>query len=189
MNLKQRAVIMNKATITNFVALLFSVSAVASANAQILTSFGASASNGGTWSYNSVTSTISGTESSGDLIYGTPNFSAYSGALSLQLTANATTAPTGTFTITLEDNSANLAVATYSWADFIGGATKTSAFSFGTFNFGNIVGWTLDSGGSSQAINVSLSNATAVVPEPATWAFLAFGLTTVMVLRRRRSQV
>jgi autotransporter-associated beta strand protein len=66
------------------------------------------------------------------------------------------------------------------------GVTSTGSYS-GTWSPG-VAGdtWTFTSG--AQTLTFSEVNGTLnVVPEPATWALLAFSLTTVMVLRRRRS--
>jgi autotransporter-associated beta strand protein len=46
--------------------------------------------------------------------------------------------------------------------------------------------WTLSSGGQTLTFSEGTGYLN-VVPEPATWALLAFSLTTVMVLRRRRN--
>ena len=67
----------------------------------------------------------------------------------------------------------------------------------GTYNL--FTGFTSESGTFANGITYSLAGAAGTfnytngdltltaVPEPATWALLAFSLTTVMVLRRRRS--
>jgi len=65
------------------------------------------------------------------------------------------------------------------------GVTSTGSYS-GTWSVGvpNDT-WTFTAG--TQTLTFSEVNGTLnVVPEPATWAMLAFSLTTVMVLRRRR---
>ncbi len=65
------------------------------------------------------------------------------------------------------------------------GVTSTGSYS-GTWLVGvpNST-WTLSSGGQTLTFSEVTGNLN-VVPEPATWALLAFSLTTVMVLRRRR---
>lgn len=164
-----------------FVSLSFS-------QAQIITNFGTNAQNGGAWTYNSGSSTITGTESLGDLLFGGTSFLNYSGAIQFSLTATATTAPTGSFNLSLEDNTGKVASASFFWSDFTGGATVNAPILFQSgFALNNVVGWSLDSGGSGQAINVTLSSASAVIPEPTTMALFAASLTAVMVLRRRRN--
>ncbi len=160
---------------------------VASSNAQILTNFGNSASNGGSWTYTPGTSTISGTEGFGDLIFGSPVSLDISGATGFSLTANATTAPAGSFNVIIEDDQFLAASAIFFWSDFVGGATIQQNFAAVDpgFNFASISGWSLVSGGSAQPINVSVSTLSAV-PEPATWALITGALTTAMAFRRRR---
>jgi len=158
--------------------------------AQIITTFGNSATNGGNWTYTPATSTISGTEGLGDLIFGTPITMNLGANRSLQLTGNATVAPAGSFTISLVDNIGNTAIAQYTWAQFVGGATANKPIQFSTFDFGNVASWSLDSGGSLQSVNASFSQLLAVVPEPSAYAacFAAFlGLWIVRrEIRRRR---
>ena len=55
-------------------------------------------------------------------------------------------------------------------------------------NFTSITGTGLNSGLSWDTANLGSTGFITVVPEPTTWALLAFSLTTVMVLRRRRLQ-
>jgi hypothetical protein len=80
---------------------------------QIITNFGSNANNGGGWTYTSGTSTITGTEGLGDLLFGTPLSLSYSGATHFSLTANVSTAPTGTFSFSLEDNTGKVASASF----------------------------------------------------------------------------
>jgi len=47
--------------------------------------------------------------------------------------------------------------------------------------------WTLGTGGGNSITFEATTGILSAVPEPATWALLAFSLTTVMVLRRRRN--
>ncbi len=85
--------------------------------------------------------------------------------------------------------------------------TSFSLFSFNTTSTGDFsgitsTGWAAYAGltwsqsgdvwsataGNGQTLNFSeLDGSLNVVPEPATWALLAFSMTTVMILRRRRS--
>ena len=60
----------------------------------------------------------------------------------------------------------------------IGGVSLTSG---GSGNFSGLAG------GKSYSFTNSTNELLVAIPEPATWALLAFSLTTVMVLRRRRS--
>jgi hypothetical protein len=154
--------------------------------AQTLTLFGNTATKSGTWTYTPATSTISGFEDPGNLIFGSPQTIDIGSNRYLQLTGNATTAPAGSFTITLEDNADHLATALFSWSEFTGDATLTMPIEFTTFNFSNITGWSLDSGGTGQPVNASFSQLSAVsaVPEPATWLLAAIGFL-VWGIRRR----
>lgn len=160
---------------------------VASLNAQILTNFGEEAFNGGSWAYSPGTSTISGTDGFGDLIYGTPVSLDITGAVGFSLTANATTAPSGSFHIIVEDDEFLAISAIFFWSDFVGGATVQKSFATVDpgFDFANISGWTLVSGGSTQPIAITM-NALSAIPEPATWVLIAAPLGAVMAFRRRR---
>ncbi|MDX2079494.1 MAG: PEP-CTERM sorting domain-containing protein [Terrimicrobiaceae bacterium] len=166
-------------------ALVF-ITSQSSTAAVLITDFGPSATNGGSWSYNPATSTLSGIEGLGDLIFGSPSFADIGSNGQLSLTANVTTAPAAGFTVVLEDASFVTATATFDWADFIGGQTVVANLvpSIG-FDSSNIVGWSLFSGGSGGSINATLDTLSAV-PEPTTWALAALGATSVLVLRRRR---
>jgi hypothetical protein len=72
------------------------------------------------------------------------------------------------------------------WASTVslGGGALGTSFNIGDFSYTNL--------GSSHIgtfqFNGTQLEFVAVVPEPATWALLAFSLTTVVVLRRRRLQ-
>ena len=82
---------------------------------------------------------------------------------------------------------------TYSLFDFTGGYS-------GNFSGVTVAGtallfdgatntWGASNGGNTAHYTLSLASGDlTVVPEPATWALLAFSLTTVMVLRRRRHE-
>jgi len=52
--------------------------------------------------------------------------------------------------------------------------------------FSSIVGTDLGGGNSWDTANLYTTGVITVVPEPATWGLLAFSLTTVIILRRRR---
>lgn len=157
-----------------------------SARAQLITTFGNSAANGGfTWDYDPVTSTISGTEGTGDLIYGSPEVASLSeSSVSISLTGSASVIPFGSFNVILEDASANLAAAEFLWSSFAGGwQTVQASLVFTTFDFANVVGWVLVSGASSQPVNASFSQMSAV-PEPSA-LLLATGASILMLARRR----
>lgn len=69
---------------------------------------------------------------------------------------------------------------------------SVSGFTVADLAMINSPGFTLDTGfnGSGWKINgTDLEVQFSAVPEPATWALLAFSLTTVMVLRRRRTRL
>lgn len=159
----------------------------AAAHAQVLTTFGNSAEDGGpTWNYDPLTSTISGTEGFGDLIYGAPFTSVLLGGNTfISLTGSATIVPAGSFSVVLEDSAAELAFATFLWSDFASGPqTVQAALSFTAFNFNDVVGWSLISGGSLQQVEASFSGMSAV-PEPS--AAILVGLAGLLAARRRRA--
>jgi hypothetical protein len=165
-------------------ALFLLLSAMAS-QAQLITTFGSSATNGGfTWDYDPNTSTISGTEGFGDLIYGTPETTSLLGSsVYISLTGSATVIPAGSFNIVLEDSSANLASATFLWSSFGSGPqTVQAALVFTTFDFSDVAGWALVSGASLQPVDASFSQMSAV-PEPS--AVLLLGGTAIYFLGRR----
>ena len=166
--------------------LLFVALSAVSARAQLITTFGDSAINGGfTWSYDSSTSTISGTEGFGDVIYGSPQTAVLlAGSTSISLTGSASVVPAGSFNVVLEDSSTNLATATFLWSSFASGPqTVGAALIYTTFNFSDVVGWSLVSGASLQPVNASFSQMSAV-PEPSA-LLLAGGATALLLMRRR----
>jgi len=176
--------------------LIQNASAVSSIN---LTLFGSSVA-GDAWTWTAATSTVSGTDAPGAVLFPDPSFGGanlttldnYSGPSSLRLTLTGfvTTAPTGAFTITLEDNSANLSVTSFLWASYgVSSSTVTNPVTVASpFNWNNVAGWTLDAGGSGNAVNATFTslNVTAV-PEPSTYALLALsGLALGGYAARRR---
>jgi len=170
-------------------ALLFGL--LATAQAQVITNFGSTAFTDDTgWTWTPGTSTLTGTEGAGFLLYGTPFTANLTGATSLSITANATTAPSAGFNFVLEDNTGKTATALYSWLAFQGGTTTISSVlnAQSGFSFANVTSWNLVSGGSGSSINVALSSvAVSAVPEPATYAAL-FGLASLgfCIMRKRR---
>ncbi len=161
-------------------------------HSQIITNFGTSADNGGSWTYNSGTSTITGTEGGGDLLFGLSTNTNLTGAQGISLTAtyNTITPPAFGFSFIIQDNLGRSASALFDWSAFIGGATVYSTFASVDpgFNFAQVTQeWNLLGGGSGSSINVTLASAVAAVPEPTTMVLLAGSLTAVMALRRRRN--
>jgi len=155
--------------------------------AQLVTNFGASAIAGGTWVYTPGTSSLSGTEAGGDLLFNTtPLVLNLTGSSQIRITANVTTAPGGGFTFVLQDAQNDEVQAAFDWSSFVGGATITSNLSINAlFNYGDVVGWNLSGGGSGLAIAATLTSATAVIPEPSTYALLALGLGGLVLMRMR----
>jgi hypothetical protein len=156
--------------------------------AQLITNFGATASNGGAWTYTPGTSTISGNEGPGDLIFGTPAFGDYTGSTQFTLTGTVISAPSAGFTVLLEDSTGDTATALFDWADFIGGATISSTFTpVGGFDISDVINWNLVSGGSGEAVNATFSSLSATtIPEPSTYALMGLGLAGLLIYRRRK---
>lgn len=155
--------------------------------AQLITNFGATAVTGGGWTYTSATSSLSGTEGAGDLLFNASTITLdLTGSSHVRITANVTTAPNAGFFFALEDVGFEQVVAIFSWIDFVGGATISSPFSINpAFDYGNVEFWNLNSGGSGSAIAATLTSATAVIPEPSTYALLALGLGSLVFFRMR----
>lgn len=79
--------------------------------------------------------------------------------------------------------------ATYSLFDFSSQSGNFDSILFGgnALSFSSGI-WSGDNGSFSYSFELATGDLTvAAIPEPATWALLAISLTTVMVLRRRRS--
>jgi len=168
--------------------ILVSLAAFTSlSRAQLVTNFGTSAdTSGATWVYTSGTSSLSGTEAAGDLLFNTSVLALnLTGSSQIRITANVTTAPLAGFTFILQDGEGDEVNASFNWASFIGGATITSNFSTNAlFNYADVQGWNLFGGGSGTTIAATLTSATAV-PEPSTYALLALGLGSLVFLRMR----
>ncbi len=123
--------------------------------------------------------TLNGAANSGfgQLKFDLSNSSATSDFLSL---SGAVTKGSGSFFTFDFGNTGDIATArTYT--------LMTAAGGFGTFAAGDFSYTGLNTG-ATGSFNINGNNLEfiTVVPEPATWALLAFSLTTVMVLRRRR---
>jgi autotransporter-associated beta strand protein len=112
----------------------------------------------------------------------------------IDITAGSGLTLNGTFTInftngTALDNTTNINLFGYTGShtgDFFS-LVSTGFYDSGGGSWTHGVGdvWTLSSGGQTLTFS-EVTGYLNVVPEPATWALLAFSLTTVMVLRRRR---
>lgn len=170
--------------------LICSVACICSASsAAVITSFGSDAEKDGAWSWNSGTSTLSGTEVTGDTLYGVPYSGNFGDFSAISITANATTAPLAGFTFLLEDTEGRLAIAQFFWLDFVGGNTVSSVVQFDAgFDKSAIGGWQLASGGSGSPINVVLTSASAI-PEPSAAVALAGVATLGFAATRRRHRV
>ena len=169
--------------------LLLTVSLSASVT---ITNFGSSADSDGGWTWNQGSSTLSGLEAAGALLFANSELTLdLTGYDSISITANVGTAPVFGFTFLIEDITAKTASAQFDWVALSGGATviaKLTAIDEG-FDFANVKNWNLISGSSGSNINAILTSAMAVsaIPEPAAWAgVLGVGALGVVGLRRRR---
>ncbi len=77
---------------------------------------------------------------------------------------------------------------THTWAGFVTTTTGFTAFAASKFSF-NVTGFQNPVTGTFSVVQNgnNLDLVYSAIPEPSTWALLAFSLTTVMVLRRRRA--
>lgn len=191
----------NKTHLLTSLLLALAIVQHASAQSSInLSTFGSSVSADG-WTWTAGTSTVSGNDASGAAIapnsFSTvnlttlDNYNSSPANLRLTLTGFVTTSPGGAFTISLEDNLGNISATPFTWASFGSSSSNVtnSVTVVSPFNWNNVVGWTLDAGGTGNAVNATFTsmNVTAV-PEPSTYALLALsGLAfSGYVIRRRR---
>lgn len=162
----------------------------------VLTTFGTDAATDDPWTYNSGTSTITGTQGAGYLLYNNNSTTwnltsvvANVSLLEMSLTGFVTTNPTGAFYITLADSAGKEAKWTFGWSDFGTSTPTTVVKALDTaqsgFNLASIVNWNLASGGSGTAVNATFTNLTAV-PEPSTGALMMIGAVGLVALRRLR---
>lgn len=166
-----------------------------------LTNFGASAFTDDSWTYNSSTGRLNGTEGLGFLVYGEPaatDFSRSFGQITdISVTANVASlasAPLNGFSVVLIDGADRSASAFFNWVDFVGGQTVSVELSNVTpnFDYNNVIFWNLVGGSSNSPIDVVLTNISGLVvsnvPEPSTYAALA-GMVVLgaVTVRRRRS--
>ena len=137
----------------------------------------------------STTITISGPDNGSSLVgsfnapipLGTPS--------ALILSATQSTGLSSNFTVELADSSGFTAVYTGNWAQFTAAVPTSSILMFsnysGAYN-GTSTTFTLSTGGSGSALNVTLDNLSAI-PEPATYAALfGLGVLGLAAFRRRR---
>ncbi|MGC1479783.1 MAG: hypothetical protein WA771_04720, partial [Chthoniobacterales bacterium] len=160
-----------------------------SGQAQLITNFAASVTVDGIWDYDPSTSTLSGTEGTGDSIFGNSATMDLSGATTVSLTLTPTTLPNGSFFVILDDGLAE-ATAQYTWSEFTGGGTRSATLvPEPGFDFSNVTSWSLGSGFSNQSIDVQMNSLSAVaVPEPHTLALAFVALLSLLIVVRQRSR-
>jgi hypothetical protein len=129
----------------------------------------------------------------GSLFGSVPTVSIIGSTALLSLTAIVTENPGTSFTLELYDNS-QLATYTGNWANFTTGASSTATLQFASapagFNYANITGVFLNTGGASgPSVTATLDQLTAI-PEPSTYAAI-LGLVCIgaaIVKRRQRAE-
>lgn len=160
---------------------------------------------GDVWNWTPGTSTVSGNDAGGALLFPTEgafapvnlttlnNYSGNPANLLLNITGFVTTSPGGAFTLTLEDSASNLSATPFTWASF---TTSSSTVSVPinvtpSFLWNNVVGWTLDAGGTGNPVNATFTSLdVTAVPEPSTYALLALSGLAIggyLIRRRRRA--
>lgn len=98
--------------------------------------------------------------------------------------------PTGSFSITLEDDDSNLIKATFNWDQFSVGTPTIVQASFSgetisNFNLQNVLYWNLNSGNSGTTVDATFTGLSAV-PEPSTGTLMFLGAVGLVALRRLR---
>lgn len=179
---------------TSVKALILAVTAYLPAvgYAQQITTFGNNAFSDFGWVWNGGANSVTGIEGTGNVLYGETLFQNYTGINAITLTASVSVAPNAGFQFVLLDNTDKQLVASFDWLDFAGGATVTSTVSSVDvgFNYSNVIGWNLVSGGSNASINAIITNALAAnsaIPEPSTAAALG-GLAILGFAAARRQR-
>ncbi len=133
----------------------------------ILSGFGAAASAGAGWTYDSGTSTLSGVPDYAATFGGNASVSNYAGATSVSLTASAAVASGAPFVFEVTDGNGEKAFAAFNWASFAGGGAKTVTAALQTntfFDLGNVQSWTIRNGSSGLSNNVTFYGAGLVNP-------------------------
>lgn len=140
---------------------------------------------------------ISGTDF-GLSLYGTISpspINIFGNTVSLSLTGTFTGTATSPFQIDLFDNAGNDVLYQANFSAFTQGVESTVTLlpvvgGTGVFN-NNVVSIGLLTSGTGSSVNLTLNNlAAGPVPEPSTWASLAFGIGVLsLVMRRKRNRV
>lgn len=180
---------------TMWVVISLVVSGLSSQAATLITTFGTQARSSGGWTYNSGTSTITGVEAGGALLYNSSSLSldlssetSDVGLLQLNLTGLVPTKPFGVFNITLTDSEGVEARWDFDWSSFSSSSSTLTANNAGAgsgFNLASIVDWNLNSGGSDDSINATFTRLEAI-PEPSSASLVLLGAVSLVALRRLR---